>query len=230
MTATFFVRECCRSRPDVLVRVAADDRTVGSGEIVRTATQAELEPDPVTAWHEAGHAVVGIGFGMVPVEITAAYLGYVRWKTQAPSVDAHIVMTMAGDFAADMMRRWEIRPIDAELKPFLSMIREPAGGGCDRCLILRTLVGRHGIQSSDEAVLSDYRQLEVRTLEILRRSRVRAAIRAVAAALMKSGHLSGEEAVAIAGAHVAPGELSETEKSDEADRNTEVHPRPGRCR
>lgn len=214
MTATFFVRECCRSRPDALARVVVGDRTVGSGEIVRTATQAELEPDPATAWHEAGHAVVGIGFGMIPIEIAAAYFGYVRWKTEAPTVDAHIVMTMAGDFAADMMLRWENRPIDAELKPFLSMIREPAGGGCDRCLILRSLVARHGIRSADEAVLSDYRQLEVRTLEILHQSRVRAAIRAVAAALIKSGRLSGEEAVAIAGAHIAPGELAKAEKSE----------------
>ncbi|MBY3347303.1 hypothetical protein [Rhizobium laguerreae] len=120
-------------------------------------------------------------------------------------------MHLAGDFAGGLAVGVEYRPFDSELAPWIELIRKPAGGFCDRCRIIRQLVADAGIDAPDATILSAYRAAEVRTLEILRRNDVRAAIRAVAAALMQTGRLHGEEAAAIAGAHIAPGELSKPE-------------------
>lgn len=222
MTPTFFLRSCCRSRPDQLALVPDERRSTGGelryfggGAIVREATPAEIEVDPETAWHEAGHAVIGVGFGMIPTEVRAGTFGYVQWEGAAPDADADVVMSLAGDFAAGLLHRQEHRPYDAELAPWISMIREPAGGGCDRCLILRTLVARHGIASPDVKVLGDYRRLEERALSLLRLPRIRAAVRAVAAALADTGRLSGAAVLEIVGRHVEPGEFLEREIAHE---------------
>ncbi|MBY5562175.1 hypothetical protein [Rhizobium leguminosarum] len=118
-------------------------------------------------------------------------------------------MHLAGDFAGGLAVGVEYRPFDSELAPWIELIRKPAGGFCDRCRIIRQLVADAGIDAPDANILSAYRSAEVRTLEILRRNDVRAAIRSVAGALMKTGRLTGEEATEIAARYIQPGELKE---------------------
>lgn len=204
------MKSCCRSFPDRIGFVdRADVPMPGGGALVRDAVETDFVPDPVTAYHEAGHAVVGVLFGMTPVEIVAGSAGFVRWRDNPIPQEAGLVMTMAGDFAGGLAVRVEYRPFDSELAPWLELIRKPAGGYCDRCRIIRQLVVDAGIDAPDVTILSAYRAGEVRTLEILRRNDVRAAIRAVANALMKTGRLTGEEATEIAARYVQPGELKQ---------------------
>ncbi|NEJ21034.1 hypothetical protein GR247_12750 [Rhizobium leguminosarum] len=208
-SSEFVIRSCCRSAPERATFFDPTERPNGTGEAVREVVEADLAPDPVVAYHEAGHAVVGLMFGMTPEAIVAGSGGFVRWQDKPPSPEAELVMTMAGDFAGGLAVRVEYRPFDSELAPWIDLIRKPAGGFCDRCRIIRQLLADTGIDAPDRAILSAYRAAEVRTLEILRRNDVRAAIRAVADALTKTGRLTGVEATEIAARYVQPGELKQ---------------------
>jgi hypothetical protein len=146
---------------------------------------------------------------MEPESVVAGAGGYVRWNSSPPSRRADILMTLAGDFAGGIYHRVEYRPHTEELLPWLSLIRQPAGGFCDRCRIVRSLVVEHGVTSPDETILSAYRRHEVEALAILRRNDVRAALRALVDELMKTGRLAGETATAIASRFIRPGELKE---------------------
>ncbi|WP_165447512.1 hypothetical protein [Rhizobium leguminosarum] len=153
-------------------------------------------------------------FGMTPEAVVAGSGGFVRWQEKPSSRAAELAMTMAGDFGGGLAVRVEYRPFDSELAPWIDLIRKPAGGFCDRCRIIRQIVADLGLDAPDVAILSAYRTAEVRTLEILRRKDVRAAIRTVAGALMKTGRLTGEEATTIAARYIQPGELKEHENEN----------------
>jgi hypothetical protein len=211
-SSEFVLRDCCRSAPERAAFFDPIDRTgpaIGTGEIVRKAVEGDFVPDPIVAYHEAGHAVVGLMFGMTPIDIVAGSAGFVQFQGKSPSMEADLLMVMAGDFAGGMAVRTEYRPYDEEVAPFIDHIRRGAAGHCDRCRITRWLVVAAPVDASDATILSAYRSAEVRTLEILRRNYVRAAIRTVAIALMKTGRLTGEEATAIAARYIQPGELKE---------------------
>jgi len=203
----FVLRACCGSSPEKTTFLERQDTPSIGREIVREAVQADFIPDPVVAWHEAGHATVGIMVGMIPEAILAGAGGFVTWRDQAPSRSAEIVMLLAGDFAGGMAVRTEHRPVDGELSPWLDLVRKPAGGYCDRCRIIRALVIEHGVDASDAAILSAYREAEARTLETLHRMEVRGAIRAIAGELMGVGRLTGDAVTEIASRYVVPGSL-----------------------
>lgn len=207
-TAGLVVRACCRTAPERATYFEPSDSPADIELVIRPTTEADLVGDPVVAHHEAGHAVVGLLFGMLLTRVVAGTGGFVRWATKAPTLRAHLLMTLADDFSGGLVVRWEYRPTDAELTPWLDLIRQPAGGSCDRCQIMRALVVEAGLDAPDAVVLAAYRAAEIETLAILRRTDVRAAIRAVADALMTAGELTGDAATAIAARFIAPGELT----------------------
>jgi hypothetical protein len=208
MTSEFVLTSCCRTAPERSTFLEFRENLPEGAAILRDAVESDLKPDPWVAFHEAGHLVIGLLYGLEPVTAFAGSGGFVEWKPNASVPEAELIMTLAGDFAGGLAHRHQYRPHDAELLPWLELIRTPAGGYCDRCRIVRLLVSKHGLDATDATILAAYREAEEKTLEILRRLDVRAAIRAVAEILISDGRLDGATAIEIARRHIVPGELA----------------------
>ncbi|MBY3472079.1 hypothetical protein HFN78_14245 [Rhizobium laguerreae] len=162
-------------------------------------------PSPRVSHHEAGHVVVGLLFGFIPDFVYAGSDGGVVYmQPPLPRAEDHstLIILLAGMFAEGIPERCTFRPSDADIEARLSI----EGQEGDLSRVLQSLVRRHPPET-DRAFLDEYRSLEVITIELVARSDVRAAIRAVAAELMRAGRLSGAAAAEIATRYIVPGSL-----------------------
>jgi len=174
-------------------------------EARRAGEMTEFAPDRRIAFHEAGHAIVGLLVGISPEFVCAsAEGGAVIWSTPAPSKNGNgrLVTLMAGPMAEGIPDNWTHRPTDEEVEAGLVCSMSSSDlNQIFRCLADRRLPG------SDRSVMDEFRQLEAATIAILARNDVRAAIRAVAGELMSVGRLTGDAVIEIASRHVVPGSL-----------------------
>lgn len=203
MTAAtgFVARACCARAPGrkVIITPAASGRT--DEPILR-----EVPPPPREerlAVHEASHAVIAIAVGGTVTSATVDGQPHVEHCASLTGGDRR-VMTMAGPLGeAVLHHRALYRPPDAELASWrIAARRCEVFGFCDDCRIALTLAA--STQTLPDYI-AGYRAAEERTLALLDKPNIRAAIREIAAQLMLHGSLDGLTIHHIAARHgVAP--------------------------
>ncbi|EPE98438.1 hypothetical protein [Rhizobium grahamii] len=171
-------------------------------EVASLPELGDFVPCPRLAHHEAGHFVVGSLFGM-EFDCVEAHSTNGVAQLSVPFPDGadwrRLVVLRAGAFAEGILFNQIHRPTLEELER--EMLAYQAAGDLARSdlgKIIGALVTEYG-----DAFLTQYRALEVTTLDILSRNPVRSAIRAVAGKLERLGRLSGAEATAIASPYIA---------------------------
>jgi hypothetical protein len=181
------------------------------GNVGATASR----PEPRVCFHEAGHFVVGLLFGLTVDHVRAdGASGAVILAGPVPEKgDWGLLITIrAGRFAESILTRFLHRPTIEDIEDeMLDERRRGLIGRLDLGKIIRELIVLH--PTEDDAFLVAYRALELETIEILARSDVRAAIRAVASALGIAGQLDGATATEIASRFIEPGSLRLEKKS-----------------
>lgn len=161
-----------------------------------------IEAAPInieTAWHEAGHAVVGTheGFELEEVRIIHPCASlWAPWGERSFSVGQVVREALAGDIAERWRDRLVHRASDDDLMFFVRAVRANTGGGCDGCYAFRHIVAVRP-DWNDCGILQLFRTIEAEAIEIVTSRPVTAAIRAVAAQLMLTPTMSGDDVRAI---------------------------------
>jgi len=164
-------------------------------------------PCPRVAYHEAGHFVVALLFGIECDYVEAHSTNGIAQLSLTVPVETDwrlLVVLRAGRFAEGIRSNLTHRPTLEELEH--DMLDDQATGYLGRSDLSKIIVAL--VTDYGDDFMTQYRALEVTTIDILSRNPVRAAIRAVANDLMRVGRLSGADASAIASRHIAPGSLN----------------------
>jgi len=163
-------------------------------------------------YHEAGHAICALALGGTALSATIDMQPHAMTGGPMP-LEARIGVYVAGDVAQRWRDRRIFRPLDADLMPILRRVDDCKGGSCDFCAALRlcTLLAPNG---DLDGALAVYRQIEERTIDLMTRREIAAAVAALAARLMAVGTVHEAEIMTIAERHFAPGaySLNPTEK------------------
>lgn len=160
---------------------------------------APVEP-PVrsdrVAFHECGHAVVAHVLGRSVAAVTIEGQPHVAYGDVVNNDAATTAMiALAGDHAERLfLHRLEYRPENHDVIASFEAVRKLEFGGCDRCITALAMFGICGSNADDSALLAAYRDVEARTINILREPRTKAAIRSLGAVLMRVGEICGTEA------------------------------------
>lgn len=148
------------------------------------------------AIHEAGHAVMAHVLGKSVAAITIEgqpHVAHADTTNNDPATTAMIAL--AGDHAERLLlQRLEYRPESLDVVATFEAVRKLEFGGCDRCTTALNVLGICGVKADDSVLLAAYRDVEARTISILREPRTNAAIRSLGAVLMRVGEICGTEA------------------------------------
>mgnify|MGYP001765606236 CR=1 FL=1 len=171
--------------------LAEADAPVVSERLPRPAREPRL------AFHEGGHAVLGVALG---ADVQGARVGgsdsaLVFFRTDAP-VPARVAMLLAGEIAERWHSRVVWRPGDDEMRWFHQRVREVDLGGCDSCRAMFHIVIED--QGRDEAhVFARWREIEAQTIAVVQRPDVWRSIKRVADALLEHGEINDERIRAL---------------------------------
>lgn len=173
----------------------------GSAKIDGILPQVAIEAMPVdlaTAWHEAGHAIVGELEGYRLGEIRIVHPWVTRWLT--PDVPMTVRQAMRKTLAGPIAERWQRREIfrahDEELLFYVHAIRDGRGGRCDFCQAFG-YIREVRPDDDDASTLSNFRAIEAETIEIVTSRPVTNAIRALAVQLIDTPVMTGDEVRAL---------------------------------
>jgi hypothetical protein len=209
-----------RKIAELLVRAVETFEATGEADEPKTLAEAGFSADDVqwlsgglavhpqpmeVAWHEAGHAVVAAAFGVEIEKVSVENQPVTRHAAVYSAYVGHLI-THAGPIAERLARRLVYRPTDDELRPWLAMGRNRWIGYHDYARLFARAAKDH--PDWDEARLfAHFREYERLAIELLTRWPFRAAIAAVADALLDRGTISGEVVYEIVGRHIAESDL-----------------------
>jgi hypothetical protein len=211
------LRACCKrpaaaffSTPD-----APRDR-FRSGEEAPVIAVLDEPPPPeeAVAHHEAAHGLVFHAYGVPIDRITITGQAHVDADTMQLPLPERAMMFLAGPAATDAYRGWLTTLFAEELDAFFERVDEVVMGSCDECqaALIATVAGN--CTGCDRA--SIFREAERRANEFVRLPTVRAAIRALAAALMQQHTLIGADAHSIINHYIEFGELNAEKNQKDA--------------
>ncbi|MBI1620804.1 hypothetical protein [Aquamicrobium zhengzhouense] len=172
----------------------------------------EPPPDERTAWHEAGHAVIGHALGFAIDMVTVREPARVVYS---PSYNASALHEIARSHAGSVgemarLRCWSSGwPEDAD--EYLERVHAFQFGGCDGCQQAFAAWAAVGINSPIEEARKILREGQALALRLGQSRPVWLAIRALAAELMREHTLSGKRAHSIAEPFVKFGEFKNVE-------------------
>ncbi len=174
-------------------------------EIYRCAPAApppldRIPPRPLVCIHEAAHATLWLcqggdlgGAGVDAAENFRTSLFY----TSAPDpYAAGIITVMAGAAAEDRARGIGFGTWSYEWGHAVQCARRGEARSCDGCWIARTILNHRrktGKRTTDHDLMREFSHYRERTLDLLDRSDIWRAVKAVADALMERGRLSDAE-------------------------------------
>jgi len=203
MSALFLAARCACGAPGYLEAVSR--KPDGAFEPPKHDWRYKIEPaatpvapppgDYRVAVHEAGHAVFAHALGRPIAAITINGQPHVAWNSAPHNPVATAMISMAADHVERLLlRRAVFRPYDGDVIASFGAVRRLAFGGCDKCTTALAIIGMHGAEAPDNVLLAAYRQIEAKTIDILREPRTQAAIRRLASSLMRLGEIGGGEA------------------------------------
>lgn len=162
----------------------------------------EAEEVQAVAYHEAGHAIVGLATGYsVAHATTETAHPHARFQFGvdtgfAPTVAHRLMMLLAGPMAEAVARRRFRRPCREEVAEKLTLVREHGAGTCDFCQVAQLLLDLAPL-ADDEARQTAWLLFEDTTFALFERLDVRIPLGRVAAALERDVVLSGEQVEAL---------------------------------
>lgn len=195
--------------------VSRPGKELGQAQVLPEPSTRPAEWHPASAWHEAGHCVVGViaGRGIESATIVGQPQVNIVRITSEHRLSAAVAM--AGDIAAAWERRTIVRRFDAQWQEPISRVawRAAKCGGCDDCRLAQQALLANDLDEA--AALGWLRETERRVIEAVTSYPVSRAVAAVAAALREFGTISGDQIVQIAGHYLTTDECrSMKEKLD----------------
>lgn len=214
-------RQCCRSGTYSFIEPPDIERSMSNiflGEPL-PATEEVDDPPPEerTAWHEAGHAVIGhaLGFAIDMVTVRAPARVVYAPDHNAPALH-EIARSHAGPVGEmARLRCWSSGwPEDAD--EYLERVHAFQFGGCDGCQQAFAAWAAVGINSPIEEARKILREGQALALRLGQQRPIWLAIRALAEELMREHTLSGKRAHSIIEPFIRYGEHNNAETHQEA--------------
>lgn len=153
------------------------------------------------AHHEAAHTVMTYWFGgwlnEDGVEIDARQYTGARWRLLDYTFEANIIMSMAGKLAEAKYLGVRGVGFGKEALWILETVRngdEDQGSDEEQ---IATLLLQDNLEISDVDYIKAVRRYEIKTRRLLNKPPIWRAVETVAAALLKSGRLTNDEAMAM---------------------------------
>lgn len=211
-------RQCCPTgnyefiEPPVVERSMAYRYVGGEPPVL-----GEIDEPPLserTAWHEAGHAVLGHAFGIVIEKVTILAPAHVAFVSAAGlTAMQSIAKSYAGPVGEMAYSRcWITIPVGEE-EDFLARVAAFRFGGCDECRMAMIAWSAVGLDAGVEAARAVFRDGQLLALRLGQERRIQQAIKALAAALMERPTCSGKRAASIIEPFIKFGEFKNAEKA-----------------
>lgn len=211
---TFVRRKCCPGGDFELIEPLEVERSLGYAFHAEAAPVLgaieEPEPDERVCWHEAGHAVIGHGFGAVLASVTARSPAHVEFVSSGilQPVES-VAMSYAGPVGEMALTRCWSTFGQADEADFLARVEAFQFGGCDGCRMALAAWAAVGLPAGIDAARGVFREGQLLVLRIAQERRVRQAIQMLAQELMERHTVSGKRAASIVEPLVRHGEFSQ---------------------
>lgn len=177
----------------------------------------EPPPDERTAWHEAGHAVLGHAFGItIEIVTVTAPARVVFASTEGLSAAQEVAKSFAGYVGEMAHTQFWRSPYPEDGDEYLHRVETFQFGGCDGCQMAMVAWREVGLSAGIAAAREVFRAGQRLALTIGQRREVQMAIRALAASLMETNTIAGPEAHAIIEPYVKNGDLANAKENQEA--------------
>lgn len=209
-------RPCCRTGTMSFIEPPDIERSMSNiflGEPL-PATEEVDDPPPCerTAWHEAGHAVIGHALGFVIDMVTVRAPARVVYAPDHNALALHEIARSHAGPVGEMarLRCWSSGwPEDAD--EFLERVHAFQFGGCDGCQKAMNAWRAVGLDAGIDAARDVFRAGEALALRLGRQQPIWLAIRSLAEELMREHTLSGKRAHSIVEPFVKFGEFKNVE-------------------
>jgi hypothetical protein len=177
---------CCQAATGTFTEAVGADPVFANGDVIGPAPARDDERRRLDAWHESGHALVGVVFGIV---------GHASVKAANPLCRAIVpekhdaVLKVAGHIAERLARRLVWPQSDDAIRAAVARVRAGGIGRCDECRAARACIATAG--DDDEAALATYREAEALATKIIDSEPGRRFLRIAAHELLKRGEVQG---------------------------------------
>lgn len=211
---TFVRRKCCPGGEFEFIEPAAIERSMGFQFHAETAPIIgaidEPMPDDRVCWHEAGHAVIGHGFGAVLASVTARSPAHVEFVSSGFLLPIEsIAKSYAGPVGEMALTRCWSTFGQTDEADFLARVEAFQFGGCDGCRMALAAWAAVGLPAGIDAARGVFREGQLLALRIAQERRVRQAIQVLAQELLERHTVSGKRAASIIEPFVRHGEFSQ---------------------
>lgn len=214
-------RACCRSGTYSFIEPPDIERSMsasfGRDPLPVIEEVDEQPPCERTAWHEAGHAVIGHALGFAVDMVTVRAPARVVYSPNHDSSALHEIARSHAGPVGEMakLRCWNSGwPEDAD--EYLRRVHAFQFGGCDGCQMAFAAWKAVGINSPIDDARKVMLEGQALALRLGQQRPVWLAIRALAAELMESHTLSGKRAHSIIEPYVKFGEFVNADENSQA--------------
>lgn len=213
-TQAFVRRKCCPGGDFELVEPLEVERSLGYAFHAEAAPVLgeieEPDPDERVCWHEAGHAVIGHGFGAVLASVTVRSPAHVEFVSSGFLLPVEsVAMSYAGPVGEMARTRCWSTFDEADEADFLARVEAFQFGGCDGCRMALAAWAAVGLPAGIDAARGVFREGQLLALRIAQERRVRQAIQVLAKELLERHTVSGKRAASIIEPFVRHGEFSQ---------------------